>query len=67
MGYKKGDVVALFMGNRPEYFITWMGLAKIGVISALVNFNLQKESLFMTLTISKCRAIIYGIELQSGE
>ncbi len=22
-GYKKGDVVTLYMSNRPEYIITW--------------------------------------------
>jgi acyl-coenzyme A synthetase/AMP-(fatty) acid ligase len=26
---KAGDVVALFMQNRPEFFITWLGLAKV--------------------------------------
>lgn len=28
-GFAKGDVVALFMENRPEYVIVWMGLNKV--------------------------------------
>jgi len=27
--FKAGAVVALFMQNRPEFFITWLGLAKV--------------------------------------
>merc|ERR1712226_1531618 len=27
LGYKKGDSVAFFMENRPEYIATWLGLA----------------------------------------
>ena len=36
-GLKKGDVVAIFIENRPELLATVMGLAKIGVTSALLN------------------------------
>ena len=28
MGVKKGDVVTLFMDNRPEYLMAWLGLVK---------------------------------------
>ena len=65
-GFKKGDTVAFFMPNRPEYIITWFGLAKIGVIPALVNFNLRKKPLLHTIKVVKCKAIIYGLELESG-
>eukprot|EP00127_Corallochytrium_limacisporum_P001757 Clim_evm11s78 gene=Clim_evmTU11s78 len=44
-GLKKGDVVALNMENCPDYFCFYMGMAKIGVISALINCNLIGESL----------------------
>jgi solute carrier family 27 fatty acid transporter 1/4 len=28
-GYKKGDSIALFMENKPEYICVWLGLAKV--------------------------------------
>lgn len=66
-GYSKGDTVALFMENRPEYVATWLGLAKIGVIPALINYNLSQDSLLHTVEIADCRAIIYGLELEKGK
>ena len=42
---KKGDCVALFMENKPEYIGIWLGLSKLGVISALINTNLRTQSL----------------------
>ena len=66
-GYKKGEAVALFMENRPEYVATWLGLAKIGVVPALINYNLRKDALLHTITVADCRAIIYGLELETGK
>jgi len=62
-GFEKGDTVAVFMENRPEFVCTWLGLAKIGVIPALINYNLRQEPLFHTIHVAKCRAVIYGSEL----
>ncbi|XP_046845148.1 long-chain fatty acid transport protein 4-like [Xenia sp. Carnegie-2017] len=63
VGYSKGDVVAIFMENRPEFVFFWLGLAKIGVISALVNYNLRKDSLVHCVSISKAKGLIYSCEL----
>jgi long-subunit acyl-CoA synthetase (AMP-forming) len=42
-GLKQGDVVALFMENRPEFMITLIGLAKVGIVVAMINTaNKQK-------------------------
>ena len=66
-GYHKGDVVGFLMENRPEYFATWLGLAKIGVIPALINTNLRSQSLLNCLKTAKCTGIIYGLELEEGK
>ena len=66
LGCKKGDSVAFFMENRPEYIATWLGLAKIGVTPALINYNLKQQSLVHTIQVSNCKSIIYGIELEKG-
>ena len=42
---KKWDCVALFMENKPEYIGIWLGLSKLGVITALINTNLRTHSL----------------------
>ena len=65
-GYKKGDSVALFMINRPEWIITWLGLVKIGLVPALINCSIRKKQLLHTTTVANCRAMIYGLELESG-
>ena len=65
-GYEKGDSVALFMINRPEWIITWLGLVKIGVIPALINCSIRKKQLLHTTSVANCRAMIYGLELESG-
>ena len=59
-GYKKGDVIALFMENRPELVFFWLGLVKIGVVSALVNFNLRKESLAHCISIVNAKGLIFS-------
>lgn len=65
LGYSKGDAVALFMENRPEYVATWLGLAKIGVTPALINYNLKQQALIHTIEVAQCKAIIHGAELSS--
>ncbi|EFN78828.1 Long-chain fatty acid transport protein 4 [Harpegnathos saltator] len=62
-GYKKGDAVALFLDNRPEFVGIWLGLSKLGVITSLINTNLRKNSLLHSINIAKCQALIYGAEL----
>src|SRR5262245_39025027 len=37
LGLRRGDVAALLMENRPEFVTTWLGLAKLGVTTALIN------------------------------
>ncbi len=62
IGLKVGDVVALFMQNRPDYLAAWYGLTKVGVIVALINHNLQGPSLLHCVTIAKSKAAIVGAE-----
>lgn len=62
-GFKKGDVVALMMDNRPEYLIAVCGLAKLGVIPSLVHTGLRGETLAYAINVIEARAIIIGSEL----
>ncbi|XP_050545914.1 long-chain fatty acid transport protein 4-like isoform X4 [Daktulosphaira vitifoliae] len=57
-GFKRGDSVALFMESCPEYVSIWLGLSKIGVVVALINSNLQYETLLHSIKVSNCKTII---------
>lgn len=63
-GLKKGDCVALFLENKPEYIGLWLGLSKIGVISALINTNLKSQSLVHSIKVAQPKCIVYGAELK---
>jgi len=62
-GLAKGDVVALLMLNRPEFVMTWLGLAKVGVVTALLNTSATGEVLGHALRQVDARALIVGSEL----
>jgi acyl-CoA synthetase (AMP-forming)/AMP-acid ligase II len=66
-GYRKGDVVAIMMDSCPEFVCLWLGMAKIGVRAALINFNLRQQTLAHCITVSKCKAYIFGSNYASGE
>lgn len=61
-GYKKGDTVALYMENRPEYVAIWLGLAKIGVVPALVNHNQKLQAFEHAVKVADAKAVIFGAE-----
>jgi len=42
-GFQRGDVIAIFMQNKPKYVACIIGLAKIGATSALINYQLTDE------------------------
>uniref|UniRef100_A0A3Q3GIK5 Very long-chain fatty acid transport protein n=1 Tax=Labrus bergylta TaxID=56723 RepID=A0A3Q3GIK5_9LABR len=62
-GWVSGDVVALFMESRPLQVALWLGLSKVGVEAALINFNLRHDSLLHCVGVSGSRAIVFGAEL----
>ena len=54
----KGDVVALLMPNRVEYMSIWLGVAKAGAATALINTNLSGEALAHSIRIVAARVVI---------
>jgi fatty-acyl-CoA synthase len=61
-GIRRGHVVALFMGNCPEYLAIWYGLSKVGVATALINNNLAGDPLAHCLNISGAAHVIADAE-----
>jgi long-subunit acyl-CoA synthetase (AMP-forming) len=65
-GLQKGDTVALFFENRPEFVATWLGMSKIGVITAWINNTIKNTPLVHSIKIANAKMCIFGIEL-TGE
>jgi len=61
-GLRAGDVAALMMENRPEFPMVWLGLAKIGVVTALLNTTSRGRVLQHALEQTAPRALIFGSE-----
>ena len=66
LGLRKGDTVALFMENSPEYIGLYLGLWKIGVVVAFVNHNLRHESLVHCIRAAKTRALVFSSSLTAA-
>ena len=64
IGTKKGDVVAVMIENRPELLAVVLGLAKIGVISALVNTAQTHKTLIHSINLVEPIALIVGEEVR---
>lgn len=62
LGLTQGDVVALYMQNRPEFLFAWLGMAKIGVVSALINTHQQGRALAHSIETAGARLMILGAE-----
>lgn len=66
LGLKRGDVVCLFMPNCGEYVTTWLGMAKLGAVSALINSNLRHRPLLHCVQVAKAKAIVFSESLAGG-
>ncbi len=62
-GLKRGDCVALFMENRPDFLACWLGLFKAGLSVALINTNQRGQALAHSVEIAGAKHLIAGIEL----
>ncbi len=61
-GFKPGDTVSLLLDNRAEYAAIWLGLAKAGLVTALINFNLKGKPLCHSIQIVDSKAVIFGAD-----
>lgn len=63
VGVKKGDVVAVFIENRPELLAVVLGCAKIGAVNAMLNTQQTGKVLIHSFNLVKPRAAVVGEEL----
>ncbi len=63
MGIRKGQVVALFMTNRPEYLISWFAIARIGAIATPMNPSYKEREVAYQLSNSEAVAVVVQASL----
>ncbi|MDR2447344.1 MAG: AMP-binding protein [Treponema sp.] len=59
-GLKKGDRVALWAENRPEWMAVWMGAAIGGMIIVPIDFLVSEKECSNILRITKARGFFYS-------
>lgn len=52
IGLKQKNTVCLMVYNRPEYVAYWLGMAKIGVSTALLNTNITGKPFIHSVLVS---------------
>ncbi len=57
-GIRKGDKVAIIMGNRPEFLFMWFGLSKLGAIEVPVNTAHRGDLLTYMMDKSDSRLLV---------
>jgi acyl-CoA synthetase (AMP-forming)/AMP-acid ligase II len=57
-GISKGDIVCIFMYNRPEYLYTLFALAKIGAITAPIDTRFTGDSLVHVLSETETPVVV---------
>jgi len=61
-GASKGDVAAIMVENSPEFLYTWIALAKLGCIAALINTETRGDALTHAATVSESKFLFVGAE-----
>jgi carnitine-CoA ligase len=58
LGLYKGKLCAVMLPNSPEFLITWLGLARLGVIEVPINVAYRGDLLAYILNKAECQAIV---------
>ncbi|XP_075992100.1 long-chain fatty acid transport protein 4-like isoform X2 [Anticarsia gemmatalis] len=65
-GIKRGDTVAVMIGNCPEMPAIWLGATRVGAVCPLINTNQTGNTLLHSITIAKCDAVVYAEEFDTA-
>ncbi|OJD17262.1 hypothetical protein AJ78_02644 [Emergomyces pasteurianus Ep9510] len=58
IGVKRGQLVAFYLQNSPEFLLAWLGLWSIGSGPALINYNLAGAGLIHCLKLSGAELLV---------
>jgi acyl-CoA synthetase (AMP-forming)/AMP-acid ligase II len=62
-GLGRGDVGAIMMTNKPEYVVIELAMAKLGAVSALLNYNLKGEPLSHSIAVAGAKMVVFDDDL----
>lgn len=62
LGLRPGDTCAIALENRPEFFVLWFALTKIGAVTAFLNTHVCGRALHHAITTTNARAVVVGDE-----
>uniref|UniRef100_A0A2A4K8S3 Very long-chain fatty acid transport protein n=1 Tax=Heliothis virescens TaxID=7102 RepID=A0A2A4K8S3_HELVI len=65
-GIKKGNIVGLLVNNCPQQPALWMGIARLGAVTPLINTNQRGNALVHSINVAKCDALIIADEYQAA-
>ncbi len=65
-GVKDGDVVVVFLENRPELVFMIAAMAKIGAVASLVNPNRRSNALIHSIQVDQGNFFVIGEELHEA-
>ncbi|XP_056008270.1 long-chain fatty acid transport protein 2-like isoform X2 [Ostrea edulis] len=60
--FKTGETVALLIQNHPAFIWTFLGLQKVGLNVAFLNYHNRGKPLLHTIIVSKAQAMVIGPE-----
>ncbi|XP_045156369.2 long-chain fatty acid transport protein 2-like isoform X2 [Mercenaria mercenaria] len=59
-GLKLGECVAIMIENEPSFIWTFLGLQKLGIAVAFINFHIRGQPLIHTIKACEAKALIIG-------
>lgn len=60
--FKVGETIAIIIQNHPSFVWTFLGLQKVGLGVAFINYHNRSKPLLHTIKVSKAKAVIVGPE-----
>lgn len=64
-GIEKGDTVVLMMHNSADYLCLWLGIARVGGATALINISQSGHALMHSVTIVKPKLALIAEEFEA--
>lgn len=64
---RKGQIVGLLVTNSPQFPALWLGIARLGAITSLINTNQKGNVLMHSINIADCDVLIFSEEFEPGK
>lgn len=58
LGLRRGDKIAIWLPNRPQFLWYWLGAAQLGLVAVFLNTRLKRDEFLYQLRQSDSRALI---------